>query len=144
MERAWKKPWVVMMGAAVLLIEIFGSSSGCFPEEKRSLLEFKASYSDDSLLPSWVDDDHHSNCCKWERVTCDPSSNHVTNLSLHGLYKHGSMPNRDGVFDCYGSPSLNSSLFLPFKELRTLDLSFNCFGDFTWNPGILSSKIIIY
>ncbi|MED6112249.1 hypothetical protein PIB30_059984 [Stylosanthes scabra] len=72
MECAWKKPWVMLMGAAVLMNEIFGSSisSGCFPEEKRSLLEFKACYSDDSLLPSWVDDDHHSNCCKWERVTC--------------------------------------------------------------------------
>ncbi|MED6112250.1 hypothetical protein PIB30_059985 [Stylosanthes scabra] len=141
MKCRWKKPWVMLMGATVLMSQTFGSSisSGCFPEEKRSLLEFKACYSDDSLLPSWVDDDPNSNCCEWERVTCDPSANHVTNLNLHGLYKHGSMPNHYGVFDCYGSPSLNSSLFLPFKQLRTLDLSFNCFGDFIWNPDNRSS-----
>ncbi|KAL4366039.1 receptor-like protein 9a [Arachis hypogaea] len=142
MECRWKKPWVTLMGATVLMmIQIFGSSSGCFPEEKRSLLEFKASYSDDSLLPSWVDEPN-SNCCEWERVTCDPSSNHVTDLSLHGLYKDGSMPNHYGVFDCYGSPSLNSSLFLPFKELRTLNLSFNCFGDFIWNPDNRSTSTL--
>ncbi|XP_052107830.1 receptor-like protein 9a isoform X2 [Arachis duranensis] len=142
MECRWKKPWVTLMGATVLMmIQIFGSSSGCFPEEKRSLLEFKASYSDDSLLPSWVDDPN-SNCCEWERVTCDPSLNHVTDLSLHGLYKDGSMPNHYGVFDCYGSPSLNSSLFLPFKELRTLNLSFNCFGDFIWNPDNRSTSTL--
>ncbi|XP_057725003.1 receptor-like protein 9b isoform X4 [Arachis stenosperma] len=143
MECRWKKPWVTLMGATVLMmIQIFGSSSGCFPEEKISLLEFKNSYSDDSLLPSWVDDPNSNNCCEWDRVTCDPSSNHVTDLSLHGLYRNGSMPNHYGVFDCYGSPSLNSSLFLPFKELRTLNLSFNCFGDFIWNPDNRSTSTL--
>ena len=135
MEWLWKKPWLVLVGT-IVLVHVFGSSSGCFPEEKVSLLDFKAAYSNESLLPSWVDDPS-SNCCDWERVTCDSTSGHVITLSLYGLYTNGSMPDDHGGFHCYGFPRLNVSLFLSFKELRSLNLSYNCFGDFIWRPGTL-------
>ena len=47
MEMHWKKPWLVLLGV-IILVQVFGISSGCFPEEKRSLLDFKAAYSNDS------------------------------------------------------------------------------------------------
>ncbi|QHN96506.1 hypothetical protein S83_062895 [Arachis hypogaea] len=89
MEWSWKKPWLVMMIAIIviglLLFQVSGSnSSGYFPEEKKALLEFKSAYSNESLLPSWVNDSK-SNCCEWERVTCDRSSGHVNYLSLETL-----------------------------------------------------------
>ncbi|XP_061360464.1 receptor-like protein 56 [Gastrolobium bilobum] len=109
----------------LLLGQVYGSSGGWFQEEKRSLLDFKAAYSNDSLLPSWVDDPK-SNCCNWDRVTCDSFSGHVITLSLQGLYRGMS----DTGLDCLDHPSLNWSLFLSFTELRSLILSNNCFGDF--------------
>ncbi|MED6169590.1 hypothetical protein PIB30_022659 [Stylosanthes scabra] len=133
MECGRMKPWVVLMGA-ISLIELMYGSNGCFTEEKRSLLEFKAAYSNDSLLPSWMDGPKNNNCCHWERVTCDPSSGRVTHLSLSGLYKLGSLPDQYGDYDCYGSPTLNGTMFLSFTQLRTLNLSFNCFGEFISNP----------
>ncbi|KAL4293731.1 LRR receptor-like serine/threonine-protein kinase FLS2 [Arachis ipaensis] len=134
MECPWKKPWVVLMGA-IALIQLYGSinSHGCFTEEKRSLLEFKAAYSNDSLLPSWMDGPNN-NCCDWERVTCHPSSGRVIHLSLYALYKLGSLPDDNGEYDCDGSPTLNGTMFLSFRELRTLNLSYNCFGEFISKP----------
>ncbi|MED6112251.1 hypothetical protein PIB30_059986 [Stylosanthes scabra] len=123
-----KKPWLVLVVNTIVLVQVFGHVNGCFPEEKRSLLEFKAAYSKETLLPSWVDHPN-SDCCKWERVTCDSSSGHVFNLSLQNLGKH------DIYGDCL-SPHLNWSLFLSFKELTILDLSHNCFQDFVFDEGI--------
>ena len=129
MECLWKKPWLVLMGV-IVLAQMFGSSSGCFPEEKASLLDIKAAYSNESLLPSWVDDPK-SNCCAWERVTCDSSSGHVIDLSLQNLR------NRNVYLVCSDSARLNWSLFLSIKELTSLDLSYNCFEDFIWKGGTL-------
>ena len=130
MEWPWKKLWLVLVGT-IALVQVFGSSNGCFPEEKGSLLEFKAAYSNESLLPSWVDDPN-SNCCDWERVTCDSSSGNVFNLSLDYLKRIRVIRGY-----CLDSARLNWSLFLSFKELRSLNLSDNCFDDFIWKEGTL-------
>ncbi|MED6169594.1 hypothetical protein PIB30_022663 [Stylosanthes scabra] len=121
MECPWKKPWLIFMMGAIVLILLLGSNNinGCFTEEKRSLLDFKAAYSSDNLLPSWVNNSS-SNCCEWERVTCDPLSGHVTHLSLESLNR---IPTR----------SLNGSLFLSFKYLTYLSLSQNYFDGFIWD-----------
>ncbi|MED6198455.1 hypothetical protein PIB30_066395 [Stylosanthes scabra] len=139
MEWGWKKPWLVVLRVVIVIgvlqFQVFGrnsSNNGCFPEEKKSLLEFKSAYSNESLLPSWVNDPK-SNCCEWERVTCDRFTGHVIHLSLQRLYKNQGLGNMAlWCMNISVETRVNWSLFLSFKELRTLNLSVNCFHGFIW------------
>ncbi|KAK7272604.1 hypothetical protein RJT34_29312 [Clitoria ternatea] len=125
-------PCLVVLGAIVVLGHVVGSN-GCFPEEKRALLDFKASYANETLLPSWLNYTD-SNCCEWQGVSCLTSSSRVTGLSLWNFTRnwHSDFENH-----CYQYHRLNWSLFLPFKELRTLILSANCFDGFIQKEGTL-------
>ncbi|XP_021906566.1 leucine-rich repeat receptor-like protein kinase PXC2 [Carica papaya] len=116
--------WVVM----VLLIQLHGGLC-CWEEERLGLLDFKAFFKSNSedaidLLPSWLDDDY-SDCCNWERVTCNSTTDRVTQLWLDNL-------NNNSLSDYYYihyQPEnilfLNFSIFLPFKHLISLNLSMN-------------------
>ncbi|CAL5440180.1 unnamed protein product [Camellia sinensis] len=123
-----------IMWILIVLILVSGHSDGCLEGERRGLLEFKyfLKYNGadaDHLLPTWVDEkaDHHSDCCDWERVTCDHTTGHVTELSL------------DSIKDVYYVDDtiwfINASLFLPFKELRSLNLNYDLFSGWTHNEG---------
>ncbi|KAA8541946.1 hypothetical protein F0562_023098 [Nyssa sinensis] len=117
--------WVVMV-----LVQIRGQN-GCFEEERMALLEFKAflkynGANADHLVPTWVDD-RESDCCDWERVTCNRSTGHVMDLSLHNIQQI--------VYYSDDNWLLNVSLFLPFKELRTLNLSYTSFTGWIENEG---------
>ncbi|XP_042978586.1 receptor-like protein 45 isoform X3 [Carya illinoinensis] len=109
---------------------------GCLEEERIGLLHLKSFLiisipphtQSDYFLPSWVDLEK-SDCCGWERVTCNSTTgHHVVELSLDNL-----MP--DPYYSLYLHSKreyfeehrwlLNVSLFEPFKELRSLDLSLN-------------------
>ncbi|KAL5767215.1 hypothetical protein ACOSQ2_013998 [Xanthoceras sorbifolium] len=118
----------------------------CLERERTALLEIKAFYIN-STLESWVDD-RVSDCCDWDYVECNTTTGRVINLSLSALL--------DYIFDCcnwsyvecntttgrvinlslfalldYSPPPLsqilNFSLFQPFEELQSLDLSSNYF-----------------
>lgn len=53
-----------------------------------------------------------SDCCQWEGVKCNITTRRVTQLSLgYGLLSYLEF--------------FNASLFFPFGELRSLDLSYN-------------------
>ncbi|KAB5556013.1 hypothetical protein DKX38_006922 [Salix brachista] len=87
----------------------------CLQEERTGLLEIKAWFSHASRfyeLEDWDEDD--LNCCNWNLVVCDNTTNRVIELDLLNL-------NSNGLEDMY----LNASLFLPFKELEILDLRWN-------------------
>ena len=71
------------------------------------------------LFPSWVKE-VRSECCGWERVTCNAITGHVIKLSLSNIL----------YWSYYNCWLLNVSLLQPFKELRNLDLSAN--GIFGW------------
>ncbi|GLT99643.1 hypothetical protein SLE2022_170670 [Rubroshorea leprosula] len=109
------------------LVFIHGNR-GCFEKEKAALLEFKAfvesdGYDADQLFPSWVNDPEHECCCKWERVGCDSTTGHVIKLSLSNT-RQFDIPSYS-LYDPKNSWHLNLSLFKPFEELRSLNLSFN-------------------
>ncbi|XP_014523167.1 probable LRR receptor-like serine/threonine-protein kinase At4g36180 isoform X2 [Vigna radiata var. radiata] len=146
MELCGKKAWLVLMGAMVVLGHLLGTD-GCFEEERNALLDFKASYGNESyVLASWLNDPK-SNCCSWERVTCSSSSGHIIHLSL------GNLHTKESGMEILGFPygemgpyislrrpfcfqsmrSLNWSLFLPLRELRSLGLSNLCFLGFVPN-----------
>ena len=74
-----------LLWGLIVLVQLHGYR-GCFDEERMGLLEIKefvrfSPNVTDHLLPSWVDD-HKSDCCHWERVTCDYTTGHVTHFSL--------------------------------------------------------------
>ena len=112
---------------ALLLFAQIHEHSGCIEEERMGLIELKAflksniNYTNRLLLPSWVNETK-SGCCGWEGVTCNTITGHVIELSLYIL--------NDETW------SLNACLFQPFKELRSLDLSFNQIGGWSGNEGM--------
>ncbi|XP_052300216.1 receptor-like protein 1 isoform X4 [Citrus sinensis] len=104
---------------------------GCLEEERIGLLEIKRFFISinggeyaDEILTSWVDDGI-SDCCDWERLKCNATAGRVTELSLNRL-KHYKSSNPNNSSD--GVIILDLSLFPPFQELQSLDLSENWFG----------------
>lgn len=109
--------WRILFLACVMIVlgQMHGYS-GCIAKERKGLLEIKAyiiSLKPDARLV-WTNN-QKSNCCHWERIKCD-NSQRVVSLSLDAL-----------MFGNFNVP-LNVSLFHPFEELQSLNLTFNRFG----------------
>lgn len=113
-------PMKCLLLAFTILLGINGFQ-GCIEEERRGLLEIKTYFrlmngEADTKLLSWIHE-KESNCCNWERVTCDPTTGSVVELDLNNLRILKPLDPQDYF--------LNVSLFYPFKEIRILDLSGN-------------------
>nr|XP_043636101.1 receptor like protein 21-like [Erigeron canadensis] len=139
-------PWLCGFFVCMMMLPIFmiGQTQGvCTEEERKALLNIKASLNDFcykydvgiiNLLPTWVDHGNtggsrRNECCNWERVKCNMTTGHVTYLSLGNMIaKNAYMDDRIW--------SLNVSLFLHFKELRSLDLSLNHLDDTILSTGL--------
>ena len=113
---------VVMMINAMLL------SQGCLEEERIALLQIKTSLGEhpshiSSPVLSWGKD---ALCCSWNRVSCSNSTTRrVIELDLYYT--------RDwSMGDWY----LNASIFLPFQELKVLDLGANRIACCVANEGL--------
>ncbi|KAL4559893.1 hypothetical protein LXL04_032039 [Taraxacum kok-saghyz] len=120
-------PLMLMMIHVHMVWQIHGD---CIEEERKALLEIKASYIKtydskiDYFLPTWVDYGNSTlkngggDCCDWERISCNTTTGHITDVSLSRLR---------GLDVYWGDGSklwsLNVSLFLHFRELTSLDLS---------------------
>ena len=148
-----------LLWGLIVLVHLHGHR-GCFEEERMGLLEIKKDFvrstpnetityiprSRVSILPSWVDD-HKSECCEWERVTCNSTTGHVTHLSLHNIWEFDIEPN-DYFFYTFNFEHmvwlLNVSLFESFKELRSLDLSYNAIGGWIERKGMLIYIISLF
>lgn len=113
--------------------------NGCLEKERIGLLEIKAyivSQVGDpySALASWVDD-RASNCCAWNRVKCSNlSTGHVTDLSLNGFT----------LSDWNAKLMFNVSMFRPFEELHSLDLSLIGYQGWIGNEGFFIHWFIVY
>ena len=137
-----------LLWGLIVLVHLHGHR-GCFEEERMGLLEIKEEFVTirDHLLPSWVDD-YKSECCEWERVTCDSTTGHVTHLSLHNIWEFDT----EGLYYYFIYTSdfkdmvwlLNVSLFESFKDLRSLDLSFNAIGGWIEHKGMLIYIISLF
>ncbi|KAM0066173.1 putative non-specific serine/threonine protein kinase [Helianthus debilis subsp. tardiflorus] len=115
-------------------------------DDRKALLEIKASLREasnffdvDNLLPTWVDQGSTGGkYCEWERIKCDATSGHVTDLSLSNIFSL-----EDYHFERYRLRGmiwpLNVSLFLHFKELRKLDLSWSYIGNTFISTGSIST-----
>ena len=148
-----------LLWGLIVLVHLHGHR-GCFEEERMGLLEIKEEFVRSTpspprvnilpspprrisprvnILPSWVDD-QKSECCEWERVTCNSTTGHVTHLSLHNIWEFDIEPH-DYFYYTFDFKDmvwlLNVSLFESFKELRSLDLSFNAIGGWIEHKGML-------
>ena len=100
---------------------------GCLEQERTALLQLKDSinHPHSSSLPTWEEalvDEATTDCCQWERVKCNNVTGRVIQLSLNTSLNLG---------DAY----MNASMFLPFEELESLDLSSNSLVGCLQNEG---------
>ncbi|XP_018444408.1 receptor-like protein 15 [Raphanus sativus] len=108
----------------LLLGQLHGSKS-CVEKERTALLELKQylisiSREDevDSFLPTWTYDTK-SDCCIWEGVKCNRTTQRVTEIAFKTSHSKRSL--KENFL-------LNLSLFHPFEDVRCLNLSFNYFN----------------
>ncbi|CAK7340736.1 unnamed protein product [Dovyalis caffra] len=124
-----------MVVGLVLINHCCSSCYGCWEEERIALLHLKAffSYPDGPSLFNWSEKQREADCCKWTDILeCDTTTKRVIGLSL-GSSMDRSMRNR----------YLNASLFLPFKELKSLTLADSNFVGCFQNQGfqVLSPRL---
>ncbi|XP_042987439.1 receptor-like protein 13 [Carya illinoinensis] len=143
-----RRPWSLvkcLMWALVIFVQIH-EHKGCLEEERIGLLRLKAflksHYHIGNRLSSWIEDTDqiNSDCCGWEGISCNSTTGHVIELSLHDM-KQQYYPRTDGFFYPISTIRkeniwlLNVSLFQPFKKLTSLDLSCNEIGGCIANEG---------
>ncbi|KAJ9128825.1 hypothetical protein P3X46_034435 [Hevea brasiliensis] len=121
----------LLLGLIILGTQIHGNK-GCFEAERLALLNFKKFVVSDGadadhLLSSWVDDSM-SDCCKWERVTCNSTTSHMIELFLNNTRQHDI--DSESLFDGENIWFIKLSMFQQLKELRNLNLSYNEIGGF--------------
>ncbi|KAJ0017405.1 hypothetical protein Pint_10207 [Pistacia integerrima] len=119
----------------VLVLVQTSRFNSCLENERIGLLDLKSFTQSEKILVSWVDD-KMSNCCDWERVQCNATTRRVIKLFLHDTM----------LFSQYYSPNglltLNLSLFHPFEELESLDLSYNYFAGWHDNKAYDGSRCL--
>ena len=129
-----------LLWGLTVLVQLHGHR-GCFEEERMGLLEIKEFVRSspnvtNHLLPSWIDE-YESECCEWERVTCNSTTGHLTQLSLHNIKN---LDIECHYYNYYYDKGvfwfLNVSLFETFQELKSLNLSYNAIGDWIENEGM--------
>ena len=99
-------------------------SEGCLEQERSALLQLKHFFNDDQRLQNWVDDENYSDCYQWERVECNNTTGRVIELYLTETR------NRESA-EWY----MNASLFTPFQQLESLDLTWNSIAGCVENKG---------
>ncbi|XP_022763924.1 LRR receptor-like serine/threonine-protein kinase GSO1 [Durio zibethinus] len=101
-----------------LLLLICFNCQGCLEEERDALLKIKASFNspDPGAFSNW----YVQECCQWEGVECDPSTNRISKIFFH-YWRDRSLP------DLWYP---NATLFAQFKDLQELELPGNQIGGF--------------
>ncbi|CAA7043228.1 unnamed protein product [Microthlaspi erraticum] len=99
----------------MLLLDQLRGYKSCVEKEREALLELKnyiASITKEypeSALFAWTNDTT-SDCCLWEEIKCNRTSGRVTEIAF-------------GTLDLKENSLLNLSLFHPFENIRSLNLS---------------------
>ncbi|KAL1824375.1 hypothetical protein ACET3Z_011153 [Daucus carota] len=107
----------------------------CLDDQKFFLLQFKNSVKFNSTLStklvSW---DQSTDCCTWEGVTCNLSSNrgHVVGLDI----------NSESIYGCLDKST--SSSLSGLRHLESLNLAFNNFDTSKFPSGIFSLTALTY
>ncbi|KAL0694822.1 hypothetical protein Bca4012_062002 [Brassica carinata] len=135
-DSSWSRNWFCVVDAFIHKLSLIQSliwvmivlgqiheHQSCIEKERKGLLELKT-YLLENIRPSFYNtfntwtNDTMSDCCRWERVKCNPTTKRVTGLALNKLY-------------LLGRSLLNLSLLYPFEELQSLDLARNMYSGFS-------------
>ena len=117
------KSKIVIMFVLFLIIFEGGWSEGCLHHERFALLQLKLFFTNPyNQLLDWVDDEGATHCCQWERVSCSNTMGRVIALDLSGMIREKYW-------------YLNASLFTPFQQLESLNLSANNIAGCVENEG---------
>ncbi|GAY67691.1 hypothetical protein CUMW_258590 [Citrus unshiu] len=119
-----KRVWVSELIFILLVVKGWWSE-GCLEQERSALLQLRHFFNDDKHLHYWVDDENYSDCCQWEGVECNNTNGRVIKLDLRDTW------NRESA-----EWHLNASLFTPFQQLESLDLSWNNIAGCVENEGL--------
>ncbi|XP_040943980.1 receptor-like protein 14 isoform X5 [Gossypium hirsutum] len=137
--------WLRFIRMAVMLLVLEGcrwcTTDACLEHERIALLHLKPFFNYQNQLQSWVEV-KGSDCCKWERVECNTTTRRLIQLSLNSSKWEDSMgynTNNRNLNAWY----LNTSMFLPFEELKSLYLRGNAISGNLENEGFgkLSSTL---
>jgi len=121
----------MLLALLTLVGDWCGRCYGCLEDERIGLLEIKPLIEPNHLsLGDWVE--YGSNCCEWSGIECDNTTRRVIQLSLQYA--------RD---QSLGDWVLNASLFLPFKELQSLDLRYNGLVGCSENQGRFNASVLV-
>ncbi|XP_049379052.1 receptor-like protein 14 [Solanum stenotomum] len=113
----------------------------CLNEEKTALLQLKANinYSTrDDYLSSW-EANETSDCCQWEGIVCSNITRRVVELSI--IAKKISQEeqlrtlNGTNTDDILNNWLFNASLFIPFKNLKALNIPGHSLAGWVKNEG---------
>ncbi|KAM3372792.1 hypothetical protein ACQJBY_019596 [Aegilops geniculata] len=140
-------PWVCLLLVLCVVHSMLPSSSGCLTEERAALMDISSWFmSANSEVPSsWG---HGDDCCSWEGITCDNSTQRILGLDLSYLYQEIPIRNSDGSMSfksmevaCW---NLNLTIFSSFRELQLLDFSLNfaCLQNFDGLQGLSKLKYL--
>ncbi|XP_044464347.1 receptor-like protein 56 [Mangifera indica] len=123
MELKCVKVWLILM--LMFITSKRWRVESCLKQEKSALLQLKHFFNDPYSIQEWVErDEDSSNCCQWEMIECSNTTGRVIGLDLYYARNQE-----------LGEWNLNVSLFSPFQELETLDLSDNLIAGCVENEG---------
>ncbi|KAK8308118.1 hypothetical protein V6Z12_D02G034900 [Gossypium hirsutum] len=143
MMMEWK--WLRFIRMAVMLLVLEGcrwcTTDACLEHERIALLRLKHFFNYHNRLQSWVEV-KGSDCCKWKRVECNTTTRRLIQLSLNSSKWEDSMGYNTDNWNL-NAWYLNTSMFLPFEELKSLYLSGNAISGNLENEGFgkLSSTL---
>ncbi|KAK8595704.1 hypothetical protein V6N12_064216 [Hibiscus sabdariffa] len=120
-----KRFWMLVIVLSVGVLS--ETDQGCLEQERVALLQLKSFFNSPFFLRDWVGSD----CCQWGGVTCSNTSRRLIQLYL------------DNTRQLQGHGYLNASLFLPFKELKSLSLVGNGIAGFVHTRGALKKLEIL-
>ncbi|CAL1358903.1 unnamed protein product [Linum trigynum] len=112
---------LVLLATSFVMTE-WNGCIGCWEEERIGLSQIQVSFLD--LVSHWAaagggggsrsNKSADGECCDWEGIACDPNSGRIT----HFFASYELPASLRGPRRWY----LNASLFLPFKEMRSISL----------------------
>ncbi|KAE8712272.1 Detected protein of unknown function [Hibiscus syriacus] len=116
--------WFIRIAVMSVLLVLEGTTTyACLEHEKIALLQLKPFFNGFDYLNNW-DEVKIPNCCQWKGIDC-----YTTTGRLKGLDLSYTMYRNKGWY-------LNASMFLPFVELKSLNLRHNAIAGCIQNEGL--------